>query len=134
MTLKPNPRTLKVVTVDDSHLIVSRLKCILNDVSGVEFVENACNIPDALILLKRHLPDVVILDINLSSPDGLNGIDLLFMVRKIYPAMKVIMLTNVTNERYRTMCEEGGADFFLDKSHDFDKIPDALRTIHGLQI
>lgn len=133
MTLKAISPILKVVTVDDSQIIVSRLKCILNDVAGVEFVDNACSIPDALILLKRHIPDVVILDINLSSPDGKNGIDLLFKVRRIYPAMKVIMLTNVANERYKAMCEAGGAHFFLDKSNDFDKIPDALRKIIDLK-
>lgn len=126
MTTTTVPTLLKIVTVEDSSLIVSRMKEMLDEISGVAFAGNAESIPVALELLETVNPDVLILDINLGSRDTKNGIDLLFDIRKIYPEMKIIMLTNLTDKRYRDLCEEGGADFFFDKSNDFDRIPDTL--------
>jgi DNA-binding NarL/FixJ family response regulator len=128
MTTKAIPVILKIVTVEDSSIIVSRLKSMLSDIHGVAFIGNASTIPEALVLMKRGKPDVAILDIHLNGQDG-NGIDLLILIRKIYPVMKIIMLTNLTENLYRTACMELGADFFLDKSNDFEKIPDALAQI-----
>jgi DNA-binding NarL/FixJ family response regulator len=123
---------LKVVTVEDSSVIVGRLKGMLSEVTGVEFLGNASTIPAALELIKISRPDVVILDINLQSEDRRNGIDLLTMIRPFYPALKVIMLTNLTDSRYRIMCQDAGADYFFDKSNDFDKITDTLNQLISL--
>ena len=129
METKPIAAGLKIITVEDSALIVSRVREMLSDIVGVEFVGNAGNIPAALDLIKTEYPDVMILDINLGTHDGTNGIDLLNVVRKIYPAINVIMLTNLTDEHYRSLCAYNGAHYFFDKSNDFDKIPDALSQI-----
>jgi DNA-binding NarL/FixJ family response regulator len=120
---------LKVVIVQDSSIIVGRIKGMLSEVSGVEFAGNVSTIPAALELISVTRPDVIILDIHLQGWDQRNGIDLLVMIRPIYPAMKVIMLTNLADNRYRTMCQNAGADYFFDKSNDFDKIPDTLNKI-----
>lgn len=124
---------LKIITVDDSPVVVNRLQCILSEISGVEFAGSATSIPEALVIIKRKLPDVVFLDIHLNSQDGRNGTDLLVTLRKIYPSLKIIMLTNLTSERYRTLCLEGGADHFLDKSEEFEKIPDIINQILTLR-
>jgi DNA-binding NarL/FixJ family response regulator len=123
---------LKVVTVEDSAVIVGRLKGMLCEVTGVEFMGNASTIPAALELISISRPHVLILDINLQSADRKNGIDLLTMIRPFYPEMKVIMLTNLTDNRYRIMCKDAGADYFFDKSNDFDKITDTLSQLIGL--
>jgi DNA-binding NarL/FixJ family response regulator len=123
------PGVLKVVTVEDSSIIVGRLKAMLSEVSGVEFLGNASSIPAAVELIKITRPDVAILDINLHSADRKNGIDLVTMIRPFYTSMKIIMLTNLTDNRYRIMSRDAGADYFFDKSNDFDKIPDTLNQL-----
>jgi DNA-binding NarL/FixJ family response regulator len=50
-------------------------------------------------------------------------------VKKMVHAPKVIMLTNFAYVQYRKKCEEAGADFFLDKSSEFDKLPQALQQV-----
>jgi DNA-binding NarL/FixJ family response regulator len=120
---------LKIAIVEDSSIIVDRMKGMLFDISGVEFVGHADTLPATIELIKISRPDVVILDINLRSPDGKNGIDILSRIREVYPVIKVIMLTNLTDMRYRIMCKDLGADYFFDKSNDFDRIPDTLREI-----
>jgi DNA-binding NarL/FixJ family response regulator len=123
------PLALKIVTVEDSSIIVGRVKDLLDDIAGVQFSGNATSVTEALQLIDMHKPDVVIVDINLGSHEEKNGIDLLIMVRSLYPRIKIIMLTNLTDNRYRVLCQQGGADYFLDKSNDFEKIPDTLTAI-----
>ena len=129
MKTKRIPAVLRIITVEDSSIIVGRLTTMLNEINGVAYLGNANTIPAAIGLLNTTRPNVLILDINLGSYDGKNGIDLLIMIRKNYPKLKIIMLTNLSDERYRILCTEYGADYFFDKSNDFDKIPDTLNQL-----
>lgn len=123
-------KLLKIVTVDDSPIVSGRLQSILNEIEEVEFIGNARNITTALALIDQKRPDVVFLDIHLEEdmPEA-NGIDLLVILRKKYLPMKILMLTNLTGFHYRNACMAFGADYFFDKSHDFDKIPGTLKDI-----
>lgn len=120
---------LKVITVDDSPVIAQRLKSLLSDLNEVELLGNAADIQSALTFIEEKQPHVVLLDIHLSHDKPRNGIDLLNALRKTYPVMKIIMLTNMSGDRYREICKSFGADYFFDKSADFDKIPDTLMQI-----
>jgi DNA-binding NarL/FixJ family response regulator len=55
-----------------------------------------------------------------------NGLNLLITLKQRYPKMKVIMLTNLAEPQYRNTCKAFGADYFFDKSVDFDRIDVAL--------
>jgi DNA-binding NarL/FixJ family response regulator len=118
---------LKVVTVDDSVIITHRLQAILTDIENVGFAGNATSIASALSLIDRELPQVVILDINLEADmPSRNGIDLLVILRKKFKHMKIIMLTNLTQDQYRNTCLFLGADYYLDKSNEFERIADII--------
>jgi hypothetical protein len=43
--------------------------------------------------------------------------------------MKIMMLTNFAGLHYRLQCRECGADYFLDKSNDFDKLPQIVTEL-----
>lgn len=122
---------LKVITVDDSPVIAQRLKSLLNEISEVELLGNAEDIQTALSFIEAKQPHVVFLDIQLSHDKPRNGIDLLNALKKTYPVMKIIMLTNMSGDRYRSICKSFGADYFFDKSEDFDKIPETLNQIRN---
>jgi DNA-binding NarL/FixJ family response regulator len=123
------PVTLKIVTVDDSPLIAERLKELIEELREVEFLGNTESIPAALEFIERKKPHVVFLDINLANDKPRNGMDLLNVLRKTYPVIKIIMLTNTSNEWHRQVCKSLGADYFFDKSEDLDKIPETLASI-----
>jgi two-component system response regulator DevR len=121
---------LKIVTVDDSPIITQRIKSMLGEMDNIEFLGSANNAVSALNLIHKQTPNVVILDINLDENlSQFNGIDLLIALRKRYPQMKIIMLTNLSAPQYRTRCIAFGANYFFDKSNDFDKITEALEEI-----
>jgi DNA-binding NarL/FixJ family response regulator len=122
---------LKIFICDDSATVRERLVAMVLDLPGVGVVGQAEDAPGSLDAIRRTRPDVVILDIRM--PGG-SGIKVLRQVKQLNPAPKVIMLTNFAYVQYRKKCEEAGADFFLDKSTEFDKLPEALEQVrHGLQ-
>lgn len=71
-------------------------------------------------------PDLVISDIHL--PDG-DGVAVLGAAKRLQPAPVVMVLTNCADAYHRLRCEAAGADFFLDKSKQFEDIP---RIVRGL--
>lgn len=125
------PSPVKVLTVEDSQVIVERINELLKDIEGVIFLGNASSIPQAMECIKVNKPSVVILDIHLRSTDGKNGINLLNILKRLYPEITVIMLTNLADDRYKSLCKNYGADYFLDKSHDFEKIPEVLLNLRS---
>ena len=121
---------LKLAIVDNSHIVVGRLLSMLEELENVEFIGHANSVSKAVKLVEEQKPDVIILDIHLAEEvPSTNGIDLLFILRSRFPRIKVIMLTNLFEPQYRTICSAFGIDYFFDKSDDFDKIPEALETI-----
>lgn len=124
---KDSTKTLRLITVDDSQVIAEGLKYILSEIENIELIGNAFNVQAALYLIQKERPHVVILDINFkNSPVGSNGINLLVTLKEKYPKIIIIMLTNLSAAIYHKICIEAGADYFLDKSHDFNKIPELI--------
>jgi two-component system response regulator DevR len=129
MAATSDSKICRVFLVEDSPFIVRRMTDLLDELSGVYFLGNAESIPSALQILSEKKPDVMILDIHLGKTYEMNGIDLLNEVRRKYSWVKIIMLTNTTDSHYRKLCMDGGADYFFDKSNDFERIPETLNLI-----
>ena len=117
---------MKVLIADDSALVRERLMTMLSELNGIEIISEARDGQEALDTIQTLCPDVVILDIRM--PKG-NGIDVLKYIDKNKPSCMVIMLTNYPYPQYREACMEAGADFFFDKSTQFDMIPKVLEQL-----
>jgi DNA-binding NarL/FixJ family response regulator len=117
---------MRVLIVDDSELLVERLRSSLEQVTGLEIVGHANNARDAALEISKIKPDVVILDIHM--PGG-SGIEVLEGLRKDpFPPM-VIMLSNYSDRQYREKCLQRGARFFFDKSNEFHNVAEVLRGL-----
>lgn len=147
------PITLKIVTADNSPIIVERLQSIFKELGNVTFLGNECNSSDLLNLLYKHEPNIVILDIYIENAttdmsikqqefdSGYQGIyyteaeltsgcfNLIRIIRKKYPKIIIMILTNFIELQYRINSIASGAHYFFDKSRDFEKIPEVLRNI-----
>jgi CheY-like chemotaxis protein len=109
-----------ILIVDDSPLITERLQAMLRELENIGSVEWAGDYPSALEQLMTRHPDVVLLDINLP---GISGLDLLRHIKGNYPSIGVVMLTNQAGDFYRNICKKLGADYFIDKSKEFEEVP-----------
>jgi DNA-binding NarL/FixJ family response regulator len=117
---------MRAFIVDDSAIVRMRLAEILVTDADVTVVGQAGTVAAALQEIPQLQPEFVLLDIQL--PDG-DGISVLKAVKRMTPAPAVVMFTNYTDEYYRQRCAVAGADCFLDKSKQFDQVPDVLRRL-----
>lgn len=115
-----------LLIVDHSSLIIERLLNILKDVSSVKKIYTAANYTEALDSLKENLSDIVLLDIELP---GKRGIELLKYITTDFPEVKVIIQTNLSSHYYQTLCKKLGVLAFIDKSKEFDLIPEIIAAI-----
>jgi DNA-binding NarL/FixJ family response regulator len=119
-------REKQLLIVDDAPLIVHRLRTMLEGMPGLDPITSAGTYGGAIEILQRHPSDIVLLDINL--PDR-NGIDLLRYIRQHHPSVVVIMCSNQSSSFYRNLCTRIGANYFIDKSAEFESIPDVVMRI-----
>lgn len=110
---------MKLLIVDDSVFIRETLVKLLKPVRFLETIYLASDVKEGIELVTKLRPDAVILDIRM--PKGL-GFDVLDAAKALNPAPLVIMLTNFTIEQYRKKAFEKGADYFFDKSAEFEKV------------
>jgi DNA-binding NarL/FixJ family response regulator len=117
-----------ILVVDDYDLIVDRLIALLKELDGVGEVLAAYSYAGAVTTLGHKRPDIVLLDIHL--PDR-SGIELLDFIKSYHPSVRVIMISNQNNPHYRILCLEKGADYFIDKSNDFELLPGLIASFRG---
>ncbi len=120
--MKPLTRK-SVMVIDDSLIVRERLISLLSEIPGVEIVGQADNAASALDALPRLKPSVIILDI--SMPGG-SGFVVLEHLQNHPPAPLIIVLTNYDHELYRKRAIKLGADYFFDKSSQFNEIKAVL--------
>jgi DNA-binding NarL/FixJ family response regulator len=114
---------VKLFIADDSLIVRERLVTMLGELAGIEIVGQAETVAEAICGIRDLQPDVVVLDIQM--PDG-SGIDVLQNIKQAEAGPMVIILTNYPYQKHREKCMKAGADFFLDKSIEFDQIPKLL--------
>ncbi|HMQ51574.1 MAG TPA: response regulator transcription factor [Anaerolineae bacterium] len=112
---------IRVFIADDSLIVREHLVTMLDELVGIEIVGQAENVTEAISAIQQLRPDVVILDIRM--PGG-SGIDVLQTIKQDEVAPIVIILTNYPYSGYRQKCLQAGADYFLDKSTEFEQIPE----------
>ena len=119
---------MKVFVVEDSAAVRERLIEMIREIEDVEVVGEAETFDTAVNGILNTRPDVAILDIKLADGGG-SGIDVLAQVRKGLPAMKAIMLSNYATPQHMKASADAGAEYFLDKSADFERITEILEQI-----
>jgi DNA-binding NarL/FixJ family response regulator len=117
---------IRMVIVDDSNVVRQHLIELLMETARVEIVGEVDDAPQALDRIRALKPQVVILDIRM--PHG-SGLDVLRSLKQESPEIVVIMLTNYPYQQYRDSCLAAGADFFFDKSTEFDRITGVIEGL-----
>ncbi|MBM4089952.1 MAG: chemotaxis-specific protein-glutamate methyltransferase CheB [Planctomycetes bacterium] len=119
---------LKVLIVDDSVIIRRSLSKVLSGDPGLEVVGAAADGRIALESLRRAVPDVILLDVEMPNMDGL---EMLRVVRKTHPQITVIMFSALT-ERGAAVTLDAlmlGAKDYMPKPSNVDDFSVAERCI-----
>jgi len=115
-----------ILIVDDSILIVERLLDFIGSIENIDEIKHADTYEKAELLFRQCKPDIVLLDIQL--PDA-SGINLLNKIKSYHREVIVMMFSNHASSYYKSVCMELGADYFFDKSKDFDLIPGIISSL-----
>ena len=121
---------MKVYVVEDSAVVRERLLEMLREIEDVEVVGEAESYDAAVVGILKTRPDVAVLDIKLADDRG-SGIDVLTAVRKGLPGIRAIVLSNYATPQHMKASADAGAEFFLDKSEDFERITEILEQMKG---
>ena len=112
---------MKVLIADDSELVRNSLVKLLSSVDSIGDIVEARDVNEAIELVGKTSPDLMIIDIRM--PGG-SGFDVLEKVRSDRNDAMIIILTNYPNEQFRKKSISMGAQYFFDKTREFDKIID----------
>jgi len=115
-----------ILIVDDNIGFITRMRAILDEIASFISIHTATDYDEAFIILAEKKPNLVMLDIRLP---GKSGLILLKKINDSRSKCKVIMNSNYINDHYRQQCQDLGADYFLDKTNDFETVPDLIRQI-----
>jgi DNA-binding NarL/FixJ family response regulator len=114
----------KLLLADDSPDFRCRLIEMLSELDGVDIVGPACNSRQALTLFEQTHPHAVVLDIEMPS---MNGLEVLEAIRQRNRVCLVIMVTAHDGDELSDFCLESGADYFISKNRDLDRLVDVVR-------
>ncbi|NEA24916.1 response regulator [Actinomadura bangladeshensis] len=114
--------TIRVVLADDQPLIRAGLRVLIADTPDLEIVGEAGTGAEAVELVEKVTPDVVVMDIRMPGMDGIEA------ARRITTA-HVIMLTTFDDDEYVYGSLKAGASGFLVKDMALEEILAAIRVV-----
>jgi len=118
--------TLNVLIADDSDTLRGRLISLLSENPDIAIIGEARDGLGAAMLVEKLKPDVAILDIRMPRE---SGIDALKKIKRLHPKPILIILTNYPYHQYKEKCKEAGADYFFDKSTEFENVSELLKQL-----
>ena len=120
---------IRVLVVDDHAIIRDGICALLALTGDIEAVGVATNGRDALELVTRLSPDIVLIDIVMPLMDGLEATH---RIHKKFPKTKVIVLTQYEDREYVFPVIEAGASGFVSKTAASSELTSAIRSVyHG---
>ena len=120
-----------ILIVDDSAEVRKNLTKLIETLTGVQIIAAVGDSPGVIKHFEKQNPDIVILDIDLEIG---NGIEILSTIKNLSPATKVIMFTNYANDAFRRSTLKLGADYFLDKTQDVEKLMTILSELSEIEL
>ena len=120
-------RPIKVAIADDHALFRAGVRTSLMARKDVELIAEADNGMQLLNLLKHIEPDVILLDIQMPIMDGIQTLP---EIRKLYPHIKVIILSMHNDHSMISKLMEIGANSYLTKNSDSETIYQAIKTCY----
>ncbi|MFT3936391.1 MAG: response regulator transcription factor [Chitinophagaceae bacterium] len=118
-------KPIKVAIADDHALFRAGVKTALAVRKDIEMIAEADNGMQLLNLLKHIEPDVILLDIQMPLMDGITTLP---EIRRLYPDIKVIILSMHNDHSMISKLMEVGANSYLTKNSDSETIYQAIKT------
>lgn len=117
---------LRVMVVDDHAVVRQGIRAVLEGAEGVAVVAEAADGAEALRLVAERTPDVVVLDVNMPPPDGL---EVTRALREDGKDCRILILSMHDNPEYVLQALRAGADGYLLKDAGPAELREAVRLV-----
>ncbi|GGE58124.1 LuxR family two component transcriptional regulator [Pedobacter psychrotolerans] len=123
--IEQKPITLMIA--DDHKLFAEGLSAILSKQPHFKIIGMAANGKEILHLLNHHLPDILIIDLNMPVLDGETACE---KIRQLFPNVKIMVLSMYHTTKLTVKLEEIGVKAFIQKDTDAENL---FKIIEGIQ-
>ncbi|MBV7512611.1 response regulator transcription factor [Pseudomonas sp. PDM25] len=120
------PYPIRVALIDDHALVRDGIKALLAVMAPLEVVGEAESGADAIEMVGRCQPDLLLVDISLRD---MNGLELTRVLRSQYPSLKVLVLSMYDNNEYVSESVRAGASGYVLKNSPSREIIAAIEAI-----
>lgn len=118
---------IKVMLVEDHVIVREGLKMLLQLNESIIVCGEAGCLSEALEIMDMAEPDLILLDFNLPDSDGINGC---IALKRLYPAVKIIILTAYSQKHIVVEAIRAGADGYLLKNIKHDVLLNTIRLVY----
>lgn len=119
-------KMIKVILVDDHDIVRTGLKLVAEKMSGVKIIGECSDGLEALSLVEKLKPDVVLMDVNMPK---VNGLEATRRITQLDPYVRIIILTIHAENPYPKKLLDAGAMGYLTKGCAADELEDAIKKV-----
>ena len=119
---------INIMIVDDHPVVRQGLRAMLSSEPDIRVQGMAASAREAMYLIEREQPDVVLMDLRMPEMEGIEAIKRL---RRISPNIKILVLTNYGSDEYIVRATQAGAMGYLLKNTPQEEIVNAVRVVHS---
>jgi DNA-binding NarL/FixJ family response regulator len=125
-------RAIRVVIADDQELFRTGVGMLIESQPDLELVGSAASGREAVAVVERTEPDVVLMDIRMPGVDGLAATELI-LAGTVEPLPRILVVTTFRRDEAVARAIRAGASGFLTKDADPEFLLAAIRTVHAGQ-
>ena len=120
---------IRVLLADDHQLVRAGIRSLLERISSIEVIGEAGDGREAIRLVEKYNPDVVLTDI---AMPGLNGLEVTRHLTKTFPKVRVVILSMYADEEHLHVALRAGAAGYLLKGGAREELKLAIQAAaHG---
>ncbi|MDI6764146.1 MAG: response regulator transcription factor [Thermodesulfobacteriota bacterium] len=120
-------KKIQVLLAEDHTIVRQGLVALLRSEPGIEVVGEASDGVEAVDMAKKLVPDIVLMDIAMRN---LNGLEATRKIKKLFPHMKVLVLSMYENEEWIFQILKAGASGYLIKDSAMTDLISAIRAVN----
>jgi len=125
--VSPHNLSIRVLIVEDHHVVRQGLVALLNVADGLEVVGEAADGVEAIAQFRKHQPDITLVDLRLPR---LSGVEVIERIRMETPTARFIVLTTYDGDEdiYRAL--QAGARAYLLKGMTSEELIATIHSVH----
>ena len=121
-------KPVRLLVVDDHHIVRQGLIALLATVPEMQVVAQAADGDQALALYREHQPDVTLMDLRMNT---MNGVEATRAIRAEFPHARIIVLTTFDGDEDIYRAIQAGAKGYLLKDVPREALMDCIRRVHA---